>query len=437
MRITHQDRLEVRFDKSTLRTNADGSRTIDGFGAHVGPYTYHDDKGRPFVEQVPRSTLFDQRSLDSAAGSTLTIRHGPGLVTPDRYRAEAHGSWVKAWDAGDGKLGARLRVSSREALDFVAAAVAQGDPVELSPVYEVDVVERSTADGRTELVQEGRMYSGIALLGPDEARGGPGTRLQLDGPRCAPKDTRIEVARVSLDSAPREPLHSDTKSRKPMKTATIRSEGFKPRKISQPQLAALSALTVKGDQIETGRVLIEIEGEEPQELVLPVAMIEAFLTGLGATVAPDEPAPPDEEIALEALDAGSEDEGKLDAKAIGAMIDARIDARDRKRVGRDARRAQVNADAATILPAIYDYSVPWHQVCLDALALAEPGIEGHARGLAKKAANGDAVAEGRLRQMLADRRRTPHGASLNLEHGDAADSAKPWASKTLPPQETN
>ncbi|HET6495718.1 MAG TPA: DUF2213 domain-containing protein, partial [Thermoleophilia bacterium] len=141
MRVLHFDRLDVRLDESTLVVNADQSRTIDGHGAHVGPYTYHDDKGQPFVEHVPPETLFEQASLDSAAGSTLTIRHGPGLVTPDRYRAEAHGSWVKAWDAGGGLLGVRVRVSSQDGLAFVASALAKGENVELSPVYEVDVVE--------------------------------------------------------------------------------------------------------------------------------------------------------------------------------------------------------------------------------------------------------------------------------------------------------
>jgi hypothetical protein len=439
MRVQHFDRIDVRWDASTLQVNADGSRTVDGFGAHVGPYTYHDDKGRPFVELVPPSTLFEPASLDSAAGSTLTIRHGPGLVTPDRYREEAHGAWVRAWDAGGGNLGVRLRVASAEGLAFVDDAIAKGDSVELSPVYEVDVVDR---DG--ELVQEGRRYSGIALLGPNEARGGPTAKLNLDGPECAPAGSRVQVLGPRLDSAPRANVHSETGRPNTMKQATLKNpKTGRARSVSLDALGLLRKLP-HGDQIETGTLTVEIEGQEPDVLVLPLAMIEALLEGVGAgpSAAPADPAAdpaaeplePLEVEQLEAADAGEVDDkadAKLDAR-IARIVTAKLDAHEVKRKKADARDATVHADAATILPPAYDFTVPWAQVAVDAIAKVAPELEARARKLASDAKT-DPVAEGMLRQMLADRRRTaaPGSVGLTVVASDASGEA-PWLAPTMP-----
>lgn len=432
-RVRHFDRLDVHWDASTLRTNGDGSLTIDGFGAHVGPYTYHDDKGHPFIEQVPASTLFDPRSLESAAGSTLTIRHGPGLVTPDRFRLESHGSWVKAWDAGDDKLGVRVRVGSTEGVEFVRTAAAKGDPVELSPVYEVDVVERPTG----ELVQEARDYSGIAMLGRDEARGGPGTRLQLDGPICAPEGTRIQVSTRRLDSAPRVPLHSIPTGSNTMKQCTITVDG---KRYSMPEarargLAPLKMDAANADQIAVGRVLVEIEGEDPVDLTLPVAMIEMLLEGIGAgpTTAPAEPAAElaEEEIAIDA------DDENLDAKIQRMVADA-VSKSDAKRVAADALRTTVNADAARILPPGYDYTVHWTQTALDAIAKAKPDDEARAKGFAAKAQNGDAVATGRLLEQLSQCASTMTGGGVATTPSPEPNAdTNAWDSDTMPGREEN
>lgn len=448
-RILHFDRIEFRFDRKTLRDNGDGTRTVDGVGARVGNMTYHDDKGRPFIEHVPESTLFDPASLASAAGSTLTIRHGPGLVGPAQYRAEAHGSWVKAWDAGDGNLGSRLRLGSQEALDFVDRAIAKDEPVELSPVYEVDVDDApgTTEHGRHDAVQRGRIYSGIAMLGPAEARGGPGMRLQLDGPVCAPAGARVQVT-VRLDSAPRVPLHSTPTRRNTMKHATI-SNGGRRRTVTSDTIALIRALALdvrqKGDganadQIAVGRVLVEIEGEEPVDLMLPVAMIEMLLEGIGAGPStapvepPTEPDPAAADPAAEATDA--DDDEKMDAKAVKKIVAAAIKAsnitRDAATSAMEARRASVNADAMRVLPPGYEYGVHWTQVALDAIAKAQPDGEARAKTLAVKARNGDAVAEGRLREMLSQCVATTLATTPPSAPAKKTDADEPWASPEMP-----
>lgn len=433
-RVVHFDTLRVRFDRSTLQVQADMSRMVDGIGAHVGTYTYHDDQGRPFIEHVPASTLFEPASLDSAAGGALTIRHGPGLVTPDRYREESHGAWVKAWDAGDGNLGVRLRLGSEDAISFVDQAIAKGEPVELSPVYEVDVVAgqddaEARIHGRHDAVQHQRRYSGIALLGPNEARGGSAMTLKLDAATSAPAGTRIQVGGARLDSAPSAPLHSETGRSNTMKHALIRSDGFRPRKITVAQLAALRSVSHK-DAIEKGTVTVAIEGEEPDEFVLPKSMIEMLLEGIGASseAAPEAP-PVEETVEMEAMDA-DEDEAKADARMV-IIARREIAKSDARRTKGDARDASVKSDAATILPSAYDYSVNWAQVCVDAIAKVAPDLEQQARKLAKDSAT-DPESAGMLRQMLAERRQDSPDTPTNIVTKGDSNNAQPWDAATPP-----
>jgi hypothetical protein len=439
MRVQHFDRISIRWDASTLRPQPDGSRFVDGFGAHVGNYTYHDDQGRPFIEHVPAETLFDSKSLASSEGSTLTIRHGPGLVTPDRYRKEAHGSWVKSWDAGDGNLGVRLRLGSQEAIDFIDRAIAKGDPVELSPVYEVDVADEpgTTEHGRHDAVQRDRVYSGIALLGPDEARGGSGMRLQLDGPECAPEGARMQVSAGRLDSAPRVPLHSTPTRSQQMKHVTL-SGGGHSCKISLDRLRGLRAMKIdakNADQIETTEVTWQSGDEEPGMMVIPTSMWEAMLETVGAAAPAVAAEPmPEEEVALEAADA--DDDEKLDARIMRLAQKVAADAigkHEARRTKADALRATVHADAGRVLPPGYDYSVHWTQVALDAIAKAKPDSETRAKDFADKAKRGDSVSQGRLLEMLsqcsAKEYVTPSAAPTTQ-----ADDRKPapWASPVMP-----
>ena len=216
-----------------------------------------------------------------------------------------------------------------------------------------------------------------------------------------------------------------------MKHALIRSDGFLPRKITGAQLDALRTVSHK-DAIETGTITIAIEGEETSELVLPVTMIEMLLEGIGATSAPAPEAPPvDEEVVeMEAMDA-DEDDAKLDAK-VARMVSRQLAKHDAKRRKSDARDASVKADAATILPPAYDFSVPWAQVCVDAIAKVAPDLEQRARKLAADAAT-DPEAAGMLRQMLAERRQdSTTNPTTIVTKGDSNDGEAVWLSPKPP-----
>jgi hypothetical protein len=407
-RVIHIDRLDLHIDASTLISRPGGAIQVDGVGAHAGLYTYHDDKGKPFVELVPAETLFEADSLDSAAGSPVEIRHGPGLVVADDYQARTHGAWVKAWDAGNGNMGVRLRVMSEEGIRFVRDAIASGDPVELSPTYEVDVSAEpgTTEHGRHDGIQTSRRYNAIAMLGPGEARGGPGMRLQLDGPVCAPAGCRIQVGQVRQDA---------------MTKITVKHDGRRANidrgTLSWLKLLRFDEARAKADQIETGRLTLEIEGEAPEEFILPRGMIDQMFetlgAGIGAAPAAEPPGMEEEaEVMAEAVDA--DDEGKADgltrrdvermiAKSINREVQktmAKLDASKTARRRADERDEEVQRHARALKIDATD-GRHWAQVALDAIVKARPDLEADTRKLAADAKAGDAVAEGKLRERLA------------------------------------
>jgi hypothetical protein len=408
----------------------------------VGLYTYHDDKGRPFVELVPRETLFDSRSLESVrrGAPDVTIRHPTGLVTADNWRDTSHGTWLDAWPSGD-DLGVRIAVKSPEGVAMIKDAASRGISVELSPGYEVDVADEpgQTEFGRHDGVQRDRIYNHIALLGPGEARGGTGMRLQLDGPVCAPAGCRIQSHR-----APR----ADSKDKGVMKKLTITHADGRAKTLDAAKYGWVSGFkldSAKADQVETGRVTIEIEGEEPSELVLPVAMIEMLLEGIGAPSAPAAaPAGMEEEAEIqgEGLDSdgvgGEEREDALSSaqlRAISRAVKAQFDSHRKAQARIDARGAEVRRLASRLLPDGYDYSAPWHQVCVDALAKVSPE-EGKAAADLAKRAKSDSVSEGRLIERLAAAVRghadsngkttVVEGKKIVREQARKADAKPPW-----------
>lgn len=407
----HFDRIDLRLDSSSIEAVQGGAIKVKGIGAHVGLYTYHDEKGAPFIELVPRSTLFDPASLETVAGTDVTMRHPAGLVTSDNWRDTSHGVWLDAWPSGD-DLGVSLLVKSPEAVAMVRDAAERGIPIELSPGYEVDVVDApgETEFGRHDAIQQQRVYNHIALLGPGEARGGPQMRLQLDGPVCAPAGCRVQLARVLRTDARTETPMKITVSHKDGRTVTLDGAAF----------GWLRPGAVKCDAIETAQVTVTREGEEPIELMLPVGMVEMMLAGIGAEgAAPAAPAGMEEEEMVEVVDA-DEDEPKMDANTrayIDSQISKRYAALRAKERQADARYAEVSKHASALKVDSVD-GRSWTQIALDGIAKHDPTRTDAAKALVSKVLKGDAVAEGMLRQMLADAART-----VDI-HGDMAPGKK-------------
>lgn len=422
MRVMHFDRIDLRLDGSTLRELPSGALEVQGRGAHVGLYTYHDDKGAPFVELVPPETLFDAASLATVreGAPDVTIRHPAGLVTADNWRDTSHGVWVDAWPMGD-DLGVKLVVKSPEGRAMIRDAVARGDAVELSPGYEVDVIDEpgTSEHGRHDAVQRNRVYNHIALLGPGEARGGAQMRLTLDGPVCAPPGCRIQSHRVRHDGA----------TTTPMKSTLTHKDG---RSVQlDAAVVAWLAKAPKQDQIETVSITATAEGGETTELMLPLAMWEAMLGSIGAEAAamPTAPEGMAEEVMVE--DTGMEREDGLTLAAISKLIDSKLSAHTVAQRKVDARDAEVQANARKLNVDASD-DRHWTQIALDAIVKASPDSATEVKRLAADARAGDAVAEGRLRERLARLAldATEPGTSSMREGTKIETKGRPKAAKT-------
>ena len=435
MRVTHFDTIDLRLDASTLRELPNGHLEVDGRGARVGLYTYHDDKGAPFVELVPPETLFDADSLATIPGTDVTIRHpAAGLVTADNWRELSHGTWVSGWPSGDA-LGVRLRLKTDEAKAMIRDALAKGEPIELSPAYQVDVkVEPGTTEhGRHDGVQRGRVYNAIAILGPNEARGGPQCRLQLDGPVCAPAGCRVQSARIMRADARPPTMKKIKVSHKDGRTVELDAAN-----LGWLKSAKLDAKTSKGDQIETATVTVTMEGEEPIELMLPKGMVEMMLESVGAGPAAAAPAAPEgmaEETSEETIAVESAD--SLDAK-VRAYLDAKLDAaikrNDAAAAKSEARRLEVTRHAAKLNVDAAAASGGWAQLAADAIAKARPDLADKARKWAADAARSP-VAEGQLRatlELLADASTSTQADSsfVRTPPPAKADGVEPWNNGT-------
>lgn len=448
-RVMHFDRLDLRLDRESVVRLPGGGVQIDGIAARTGLYTYHDENGAPFVELVPSTTLFDQRSMDSMAGASFTIRHPDGLVTPEKFQAVTHGAVVKAWQASDTELGVRVRIGSDAGLKALEAGM-----VELSPGYEVDVAATpgTTEHGRHDGVQRERSYDHLSGLWSGEARGGPGMRLQLDGPVCAPAGCRIQSHRVRHDGPPRGT---------PMKITVKRKDGtaveLDGARFGWVRLVSLDAKAVKAnkaqpkaDQIETAEVTIVMEGEEPKTLVLPMSMVEMMLEGIGGATAAPATAPEgmEEEVALEAQDADEDPkmDGKITMDAIERMMDRKIDRKIGAQRQIDARDSEVQAHARKLKIDATD-GRHWTQIALDAIAKADKDDATRAKKLAELARKGDAVAEGALREKLrslaADAHEPGQTTIVNGKHVSPQepkrDAKAPWNNgvKNKPESEAN
>lgn len=419
----HFDRLDLRLDQDTRQALPGGAVLVDGIAARTGLYTYHDDKGQPFVELVPASTLFDQRSMDSMAGATFTIRHPDGLVTPDNYQAVAHGAVVKAWQANDTELAVRVRISSADGL----AALEDG-MVELSPGYQVDV---SADPGRSEYgrhdgVQTDRGYNHLSGLWAGEARGGPDMRLQLDGPACAPAGCRVQLARATRHDGDQITMTKIKVSHKDGRTVSLDGGPF-------GWLTGFKLDAGHADQIETGRVVVEIEGQEPSELVLPVSMIEMLLEGIGAggpSAAPPAMEETEEVEQVEAVDA-DDDEPREDGLRLTPKMRAYIDSRIQGRLAAasrtDARDSEVRRHAAAL--QIDGAGQDWITTAVSAICKANPLLAEKAKRLARTAKT-DAVSEGRLRELLETCADAAASASKMVPgaqpRADKTDAVEPW-----------
>ncbi len=192
---------------------------------------------------------------------------------------------------------------------------------------------------------------------------------------------------------------------------------------------AIASDADKRSDMETAAVSIDIDGEAT-ELVLPRAMVERWLSDLGAMSAapPEAPEmaaedmamPGEEELEGENMDAGMmREEGKR--SDVAAAVRAEFARRDA--AAKEQREAE--RQVRDFLPASYDYDgkTP-HQLRADAVANTDERKAKRAKALAEAAAGGDLKSAGRLEQMVEDLTRNDNqGDEPAITNTAAGDSA--------------
>lgn len=362
MRVHRTDRITVRLDASTTVRHPNGWVDAWGVATRSGVLQYPE---HGTAEYRPPDEVFDDASIASLRGVPLTLDHPAGLVTADDTRDKTHG-WVLQVVPEPPLVRVQVRLATREVLDAV-----QGGVVELSGGYLADFAEESgtdPADGTPYTgVQRNIRYNHLALV--ELARAGHLARLTLDG-------------------------------RTTMKTLKI---GNSTHKVTAAHAAAIAALAttpasakLRADaEIETSTVTID-----GTDLVLPKAMVDAMLAGLGIGGA----APPDEPAMDEAIEEEkpADPPMRLDAK-LQAQIDAAVAAATAKAIAQhraDAQHASAVERRATQILGEAPTAGDVYGVMVEAVSRVDSDRKASAEALAARARKGDMRAAGQLEGMM-------------------------------------
>lgn len=364
-RVGRVDRYNLKIDASTVVRHPNGWVDVWGVATRVGVFDYEDPTkpGGIFREYRPADEVLDPASIVTLDGVPFTIEHPDDGVDAGNARELTHG-WVLEVKVDGDLVLARIRVATEDAL-----AAIQAGKLELSCGYttKLDLVAGVTDRGEAfDAIQRDIRYNHLALV--DLARAGHVARLRFDSLRVQRQDSgkaiRMQKFKLTFDG-------------KTYECPALMLPGLRHAHVDTARTKSTRS------DLKTAAVRIEMEGEEPADLVLPEAMVAemvSMLPGMGAggdkpaeapegeDEMPAEPAPEPEPVG-----AGSEGESpegapapmeepedgdgmkRGDAAVTRADLDAALE-RERKRADAAARhRASVERKAATVLDAGFDY----------------------------------------------------------------------------------
>lgn len=407
-RVARVDRVSLRLDAATVEHHENGWIDVWGVATRVGVFDY-DDPAAPdgiFREYRPPEEVLSADSLATLHGVPFTVDHPTaGDVTSTNARDLTHG-WVLAVKVDGDLVWTKIRVATDEAL-----AAIQAGKLELSCGYTLRLESAPggmTPDGEPyDAIQRDIRYNHLALV--DMARAG-------------------HVARLRFDSARVQRAQSTPKRAHAMKiTVHYDGKAYTLPSLMLPGLRAAhieTARDAKRGDIKTARLRVEMEGDEPTELVLPESMVTEMLTMLTGGAAPaaeettttttaepegdaePEPAaaPPPEQMPGAPTDEpesedmmGKKHGDSVKREDVAAMIG---EALEKERVRSDAamrHRAKVERQASTVLDLGYAYDGhTTEEIQAETIAKAMPGRADHAKDLQAKAKRGDARSAGAL-----------------------------------------
>ena len=411
-RVERVDTFDLRLDASSVVRHENGMLDAWGVATRVGVFLYDDPTmpGGVFRELRPRDEVLDGDSVASLRGVPFTIQHPDGEVNSENARGLTHGWVLDVQPVGD-----LIRVQVRIATDAAKAAIDAGT-VELSCGYSARLDPQAGVSDSGEpfdAIQREIRYNHLALV--DLARAGHVARLRLDGFRVQ----RTDQARQPRTKMQKGKIRHDGKT---LEIAPWVVEGLIAESRAQ-----------RDDQIETGKLMIEIGEDGPVELTLPKATIEQVLAMLGAADAPAGEAPAADPAAEAPAEGDGEGEGmgegaapgapaegeeqeqyqRMDAASVAKLVDRKVREALQRHDAQQRERGEVERRASKILDSGYRYDqADSFQIMADAVGAVSEADKAKALELAGKARKGDQRAAGRLDGLFDAAERT---------HRDAAD----------------
>lgn len=280
MTVTRFD-TDLRLD--SWEVTPEGYLKAWGSVARIGSQEYLNADGSTRIEYRPLEEVAKPESLATFGGAPVTLLHPP--VKVDAQNIEQFGKGMVADEIvfDDGWVKARMRITSKEAVE----AVLRGDAVELSAGYDVDLDETPGVDplGRNyDAIQRNIRINHVAIV--PKARAGRNARIHLDAGDAITvhKTQEVSMAKLTIDGVEFEAsenlamavsakLREDTKALEETKTkldsATAELDKLKSsRADADAAQARLDALQSELDKTKT-------ELKAAQESKLDAEAIEA------------------------------------------------------------------------------------------------------------------------------------------------------------------
>jgi len=182
----------LRFDRGKFETaerTPQGFLRVPAYVTRAGVFTYKTGDGKTIREFRPAAEVFSKESMDSLAGSPVTLKHPPAMLTPKNVKQYQVGYAVEQPRQDGDKISIPLVVADEGAINAVEKAGLR----EVSCGYYADsVAEPGEFDGQAyDFVQKNIRYNHIAIV--EKGRAGRDVRIRLDAADAVMKLDAEEV----------------------------------------------------------------------------------------------------------------------------------------------------------------------------------------------------------------------------------------------------
>lgn len=167
-------RIDSSIELGEWKVTPEGYLEATAVLARVGPMTYLDESGQPYIEFVTEEAL--KNDVDTLNGKPLTYEHPPeGEVTAENFREYVVGIVQEArYDDGLQAQVGRVIVHDFDTIK----RVVQDNIREVSPGYRADVIHLRDTNDPYPIRQMRRVNNHVAIT--RAGRGGPESAIRLD-----------------------------------------------------------------------------------------------------------------------------------------------------------------------------------------------------------------------------------------------------------------